>query len=195
MITHDWSVIVVKTKPENARETLVRLYWFIEGLIDVNSIHFMIRDRMQDGVVFSLRVRMASAEAEATKSAMRRELDRLAIIDGAVDPPTHHPLHRFTAWTWQSALRQRGADKFTQFCEYLSQFSRIVVDMAEHEYFTSRERAEMAHEVSWMLGLTECGVLRVKGKKGVEIGYYDRIENTTQSYLTYHFTDNQVDPP
>jgi hypothetical protein len=40
-----------------------------------------------------------------------------------------------------------------------------------------------------MLGLTECGVLRVKAEKGVDIGYYDRIENTTQAYLTYRFAE------
>jgi hypothetical protein len=186
---HEWSVIVVKTQPAHVRETVVRVYRFLEDLIGVAAIHFVVRDRMQDGVLVSFRLRLESADADATKAAIRRELVHETIVDFAIDPSTSHPLHKFGAWPWQATVQQRGAEKFAQFSEYLSQFSRIVVDMAEHDDFASSERAEMAHVVAWMLGLTECGVLRVKGMKGVDIGYYDRIENTTHPYLTYRYTD------
>jgi hypothetical protein len=187
---YEWSVIVVKTQPAHVRETVVRVYRFIRGLIEVDAVHFVVRDRMQDGVIVSFRFRIESADADATKAAIRRELERDTIVDFAIDPPVSHPLHKFAVWPWNIAVQQRGAEKFSKFTEYLSKLSSIVVDMAEHDYFTSRERAEITHVIAWMLGLAECGILRVKGTKGVDIGYYDRIENTTHPYLTYRFADN-----
>ena len=184
---HEWSVIVVKTQPVHVRRTLVHTYRFLEGLIGVDAVHFAVRDRMQDSVIISFRLRFAAATAEATKAAIHRELEDEMVVDFAIDPPASHPFRVFAAWPWQDTLQQGGTPKCTQFIEYLSRFSRLVVDMAEHDDFASSERAEVAHVVAGMLGLTECGVLRVKDAKGVDIGYYDRIENTTHPYLTYRY--------
>ena len=56
--------------------------------------------------------------------------------------------------------------------------------MIENSYFGSSERVELAHNVSRMLGCTEYGLLSTSG---MEIGYYDRIEDKYSSHLREAF--------
>jgi hypothetical protein len=56
--------------------------------------------------------------------------------------------------------------------------------MAEKDYFHSKERVEMAHIVTWMLGCTEYGILSVGSW---EIGYHDRIDDKNHAYLKHIF--------
>jgi hypothetical protein len=58
--------------------------------------------------------------------------------------------------------------------------SKIVVDMAKKDYFSSSERVEIAHVMSWMLGCTEYGLLSTKE---MQIGYYDRISDNNHILL------------
>lgn len=62
--------------------------------------------------------------------------------------------------------------------------SALVVEMVEKDYFSSSERVELSHAVSWMLGCTEYGLLRTSG---MEVGYYDRLEDKYCSYLRQDF--------
>ena len=62
--------------------------------------------------------------------------------------------------------------------------SAIVVQLIENDYFASNERIEFAHVTSWMLGCTEYGMLRTSG---MEVGYYDRLEDKYCSYLRQGF--------
>jgi hypothetical protein len=56
--------------------------------------------------------------------------------------------------------------------------------MVKKGYFSSDERVEMAHVISWMLGCTEQGLISTKHFK---IGYYDRIEDRRCEYLKEEF--------
>lgn len=60
----------------------------------------------------------------------------------------------------------------------------IIVQLIENEYFASNERVELAHVISWMLGCTE---YRLLSASGMEIGYYDRLEDKYCSYLRQGF--------
>jgi len=65
------------------------------------------------------------------------------------------------------------------FCDFLGQLSGIVIGMAKKGYFSSAERVEMAHVMSWMLGCTEYSILTTIH---MEMGYYDRIKDRYQPY-------------
>ena len=88
---------------------------------------------------------------------------------------------------WEVRIDREGEEKFTQFCNFLSQLSKVVVDMAKKDYFSSNERVELAHVMSWILGCTEYGRL---SPRDVRVGYYDRIEDRFYTYLRQSLTDN-----
>jgi hypothetical protein len=52
----DWSVAVFKCSPENIRSVLLEFYGFVVDLVGVKSLHFLVRDRVEDEVVVSFRV-------------------------------------------------------------------------------------------------------------------------------------------
>jgi len=56
--------------------------------------------------------------------------------------------------------------------------------MIENDYFALNERVELAHFMSWMLGCTEYGLLSTMG---MEVGYYDRLNDEYCSYLRQNF--------
>jgi hypothetical protein len=60
----------------------------------------------------------------------------------------------------------------------------MVVQMIENNYFASNERVELSHVTSWILGCTEYGILRTSG---MEVGYYDRLDDKYCSYLRQEF--------
>ena len=61
--------------------------------------------------------------------------------------------------------------------------------MIENDYFASNERVELVHFMSWMLGCTEYGLLSTSG---MEIGYYDRLDDKYCSYLRQDFPKPSV---
>ena len=77
-----------------------------------------------------------------------------------------------------------GQTKFNQFIDILKNMSAVVVQLIENDYFASNERVELAHVMSWMLGCTEYGLLRTSG---MEVGYYDRLDDKYCSYLRQDF--------
>jgi len=68
--------------------------------------------------------------------------------------------------------------------------SAIVIELIENEYFASSERVELAHVVSWMFGCTEYGLLSTTG---MEVGYYDRLNDKYCSYLRQNFPKTNID--
>jgi len=60
--------------------------------------------------------------------------------------------------------------------------------MIRSKYFSSEERVEMVHVMSWMLGCTEYGL---RSRDHMEVGYYDRIENKYYQYLKQEFPMQQ----
>jgi hypothetical protein len=77
-----------------------------------------------------------------------------------------------------------GQAKFNQFIDFLKNMSAIVVQLIENDYFASSQRVELAHVMSWMLGCTEYGLLSTSG---MEVGYYDRLDDKYCSYLRQDF--------
>jgi hypothetical protein len=71
-----------------------------------------------------------------------------------------------------------------QFFEKINEQVKFVVQMTENDFFASNERVELAHIMSWMLGCTEYGLLRTSG---MEVGYYDRLDDKYCSYLRQDF--------
>jgi hypothetical protein len=57
----------------------------------------------------------------------------------------------------------------------------------ENDYFASNERVELSHVMSWMLECTEYGLLSTSG---MEVGYYDRLEDKYSSYLRQDFPES-----
>ena len=185
LVSTEWSVVVFKCESEKARDMLVSFYRFIEDLRGIKDVHFLIRDRLDDEVVFSFRILFDSKEKKDLTDRIAFTLGSLIPEDNfAVDPPLEHTLYKYSAWPWSEIISKRGSEKFTSFYSYLSRLSRIVVDMAEKNYFTHEERTELAHVASWMLGCTEYGLLDTKGW---EVGYYDRVNDKYCPYKKHTF--------
>ena len=55
-ISNEWVVAVFKCSPSDVKKILVEFYRFIDDLKGVRSLHFLIRDRIDDEVVFSFRI-------------------------------------------------------------------------------------------------------------------------------------------
>jgi len=182
---NDWCVSVFKIKPETIRKTITELYRFTEGLDGVISLHFMIRDRLDEEVVFSFRVLSEPDKLKIVKSKIKYKLGTLLEKDVfSVDPNTDHPLAKYVAWSVEERRAKYSTNKFQKFYKTLEAISKLVIQMLENDYFEASERIELAHVTSWMLGCTEYGLLDTKHW---EIGYYDRIEGKNHCYLRKDF--------
>ena len=186
MQSDNWCVTVVKCKSEEAKNTLVDLFSFLESLEGVEDLHLLIRDRIDDEVVFSFRVLTKPKMKKVVRSKIAYKLKRLTSEEKfAIDPDAENPLQKYVAWSSEGGIAKHGPEKFVTFYRLLGQLSRIVVDMAKQGYFDSSERVEMAHVIAWMLGCTEYGKLTTTH---MEIGYYDRIEDKCHPYLRQSFS-------
>ncbi len=181
----DWSIAVFKIKPEKIKETILDLYHFTEDLDGVISIHFMIKDRLNEEVVFSFRVLSEPDKLKIIKSKIKYKLGTLLEKNAfSVDPNPDHPLTKYVAWPFEDKIIKRGENKFKKFYETLEAINKVVIQMIENDYFESSERIELAHITAWMLGCTEYGLLDTNHW---EIGYYDRIEEKNHCYLRRDF--------
>ena len=66
-----WSVAVFKCGPSKAKEVLVRLYDFGKDLEEVKDLHFIIRDRVENEVVFSFRFMIKKDKRKISSSTHR----------------------------------------------------------------------------------------------------------------------------
>ena len=101
-----------------------------------------------------------------------------------IDPSAGNSLEQYVAWLPEKRIADCGQNKFNQFIDFLKNLSALVVQLIENDYFASDERVELAHVLSWMLGCTEYGLLSTSG---MEIGYYDSLEDKYCSYLRQDF--------
>jgi hypothetical protein len=169
----EWCVAVFKCKPINVANLLVEFYRFVEGLSGVESLHFLIRGRVENEIVFSFRVLVEAKQAQVVKSKIAYKLKNLLSEDKfAIDPSSENSLFRYVAWSTERATKI-GEERFSVFFDFLSKMSRLVVEMAERKYFESNERVELAHVMAWMLGCTEYGLLSTKD---MEVGYYTALK-------------------
>jgi hypothetical protein len=179
-----WSVAIFKCTTENVRRVLLEFYDFMVGLEGVKSLHFLIRDRVKNEVVFSFRVLTEKKFKEIVRSKMSYKLGILTPDKFAVDPGKGSPLRKYVAWGTEDRISKLGLDKFSEFCSVLSKMSGLVIGMLRTGYFSSSERVEVAHVMSWMLGCTEYGLM---SPTHWEVGYYDRIEDKACPYLKQDF--------
>jgi hypothetical protein len=173
MNNDEWIIAVARFDCEKTKDLIVNVYTYVNDLIGVKDLHFLIRDRLDDDVVVSFRISITQGDREEIIQYIASHLSTL-ISDNkyAINPEPQHPLWKYVAWSWKDRLNKTGLDTFNAFCGYLDQLSRMIVDMANNEHFDSKQRVEIAHLVSWMLGCTEYGQLSTTSWK---IGYYDRI--------------------
>ena len=145
----------------------------------------MVRDRVEDEVVFSFRIMVEPKFKEMVKTNLSCKLGTLISKDKyAIDPTAGTNLEQYIAWQPEKRITDFGQNKFNQFIDLLKNMSALVIQLIESNYFASNERVEMAHVMSWMLGCTEYGMLRTFG---MEVGYYDRLEDKYCSYLRQVF--------
>jgi len=185
VLSNEWCVTVFKCSPDSLKKVLVEVYRFTDDLKGVQSLHFLIRDRVEDEVVVSFRVMVESKFKEIIRGKLVHKLSSL-LSEGnyAVNPAVGSSLERYVAWLPEKRIADYGQTKFNQFIDFLKNMSAMVVDMIENDYFASSERLELAHVISWMFGCTEYGMLRTSG---MEVGYFDRIEDKYGSYLRQDF--------
>jgi hypothetical protein len=149
--------------------------------VGVHSLHFVIRDRVDDAVVVSFRIFLDLKEQDHIEHTITQQLQNILAENAFImNPEPDHPFHKYVAWPWKERIEKDGMKKFTDFYTFLNQFSRIIIEMGETDYFSSHERVEMAHIVSWLLGCTEYGQLSTTEMR---IGLYDRIQNEYYPYL------------
>jgi hypothetical protein len=185
MTSEEWCVAVFKCKPKNIEKMLPDFYDFVKDLEGVESLHFLVRDRLKGCVVFSFRVLVKAKARSVVQSKITYKLGLLLKKqDFAVDPEADNPLFRYVAWSPKERAAESGPKRFEQFCNILDRMSRLVLWMIESEYFSSSERVELTHIMSWILGCTEYGLLSANHH---EVGYYDRIEDKYHKYLEQEF--------
>jgi len=184
-ILNDWCVAVFKCSPASVKKVLVEVYRFADDLKGVRSLHFLIRDRVEDEVVFSFRVMVEPKFKEIVKSKLAYKLGTLLSEEKyVIDPVAGNSLEQYVAWLPEKRIADFGQTKFNLFIDLLKNLSAIVVQLIENDYFASHERVELAHVMSWILGCTEYGLLSTSG---MEVGYYDRLDDKYCSYLRQCF--------
>jgi hypothetical protein len=184
-ILNDWCVAVFKCSPDSVKKVLVEVYRFADDLKGVRSLHFLIRDRVEDEVVFSFRVMVEPKFKEIVKTKLAYKLGTLLSEEKyAIDPAAGNSLEQYVAWLPEKRIADFGQTKFNLFIDLLKNLSAIVVQLIENDYFASHERVELAHVMSWILGCTEYGLLSTSG---MEVGYYDRLDDKYCSYLRQDF--------
>lgn len=187
-ISNEWCVAVFKCSADSVRKVLVDVYRFTDDLEGVRTLHFLVRDRVEDEVVFSFRVMVEPKYKEIVKSKLAYKLGTLLPKDKyEVDPGRENSLEQYVAWLPDKRIADFGQNNFNQFIELLKNMSTIVVQLIENGYFASNERVELVHVVSLMLGCTEYGMLR---PSGMEVGYYDRLEDKYCPYLRQDFPNS-----
>jgi hypothetical protein len=184
----DWSVAVFKCAPENIRSVLLEFYDFVVDLVGVKSLHFLVRDRVEDEIVVNLRVLTEVRHKEVVQSKMSYKLGILVPDKFAINPDSQNPLNKYVAWGNEKRISKSGLDKFPEFWNLLSKMSGLVIEMLKRDYFGSTERVEIAHMMSLMLGCTEYGKM---SPTHWELGYYDRIEDKCCPYLRQNFPQTQ----
>jgi len=184
-----WLVTVFKCNADTAKDVLLNFYVFIKDLAEVENLHFIIRDRLDDDVVISFRILCEDKNEHIVKSKIGYKLNNLiSKEDYVIDPSQDHSLFRYAAWPWEKTIKERGIEKFNTFCLFLKKMSEMIIELIKQDYFSSFERTEMTHIISWMLGCTEYFKLT---PKSASVGYFDRIDDKYRAYLTKIFNERQ----
>ena len=121
MSVDSWSVAVLRCKADKTGNSLLDLYDFVKGIEGVRDLHFLIRDRIDDDVVLSIRMLLESQHARVVKSKVAFKLGTMLSEDKfAVDPDAENPLEKYVAWQPDKRIAESGPEKFAAFCRFLS---------------------------------------------------------------------------
>jgi hypothetical protein len=184
-----WIITVFKCDAKKVQSVLIDFYDFVCDLTEVKTSHFIIRDRLENDVVFSFRVSCFKEDEKIVKSKIAFKINNLVSKENyVINPDSNDPLFRYVAWSSEEAIKLRGEEEFNKFCSFLEKMSKLVIEMVKQNYFSSDERTEIAHAMCWMLGCNECFMLSTKNSKAIaSLGYYDRIEDKYVEYLQRSF--------
>ena len=80
-VSNQWCIAVFKCNPNMVKKVLVEVYRFTDNLKGVRSLHFLVRDRVEDEVVFSFRVMVEPKFKEIVKSKLAYKLSTLLSED------------------------------------------------------------------------------------------------------------------
>ena len=97
--SNEWCVAVFKCSPALVKKVLVEFYRFADDLKGVRSLHFLVRDRVEDEVVFSFRVMVEPKFKEIVKSKLAYKLGTLLPKDKyAIDPTAENSLGQWRGY-------------------------------------------------------------------------------------------------
>ena len=80
-IPNEWCVAVFKCRTDSMKKVLVEVYKFVDDLKGVRSLHFLVRDRVEDEVVVSFRVMVEPKFKETIKTNLACKLGTLLSED------------------------------------------------------------------------------------------------------------------
>src|SRR5208283_3991545 len=96
---NEWCVAVFKCNPTSIKKVLVEFYRFADDLKGVRSLHFLVRDRVEDEVVFSFRVMVEPKFKEIIKTKLEYKLGTLLSEDKyVIDPAIGNSFEQYVAW-------------------------------------------------------------------------------------------------
>jgi hypothetical protein len=174
-VSNEWCIAVFKCSPDVISKVLVEVYRFVDDLKGVRSLHFLSKDRVDDEVVFSFRIKVDPKLKGVIKSKLAYKLGTLLSENKfSIDPALENSLEQYVGWSPEKRIAEMGPTKFNQLVDSLKNMSANIIEMIEHGYFGSSERVELAYVFSQMLGCTEYGALYVSE---FEVGYYDRLDD------------------
>lgn len=78
-ILNEWCVGVFKCSSDSVKKVLVEVYRFADDLKGVRSLHFLVRDRVEDEIVFSFRVMVEPKFKEIIKSKLSCKLGHITV--------------------------------------------------------------------------------------------------------------------
>src|SRR5271169_6553004 len=94
----EWCVAVFKCRYNSVKKVLVEIYRFADDLKGVRSLHFLIRDRVEDEVVFSFRVMVEPKFKEMIKTNLACKIGTLLSEDKyVVDPVAGNCFEQYVA--------------------------------------------------------------------------------------------------
>jgi hypothetical protein len=67
-ISNEWFVAIFKCYASDVKKKIVEFYRFVDELKGVQSLHFLIRDRIEDEIIFSFRVMVNPKYKEIIKN-------------------------------------------------------------------------------------------------------------------------------
>jgi hypothetical protein len=180
---NDLSVVVMKCKADETRNSLIEFYDFVKDVVGVKDLFFLIRDRVENDVILVFQISMEPTLEKAVESKIIYKLKKLLPENNyVIEPDINHSLYKYAS----PIMRKLGIDskKSVVLNNLLSQLGRIAVDVIKTNCFDSEDRVEIVSAMSMMLGLTEYGLLSTKE---MEVGYYDRIDNKYHTCLKESF--------